>query len=119
MLACRAQRGGVLRCAGRRSRPRLRFVRLAVCGGRRDRLPTVVRLGPCRAAVVALLLAAFAHDLPEARAQNAAAAEALYNKGMAALKSEDFESACPAFEESHRLDPKPGVLFTLAACEQK
>jgi hypothetical protein len=79
----------------------------------------VVRLGRCGAAVVALLLAAFPYDPREACAQNAAAAEALYNKGMSSLKNEDFEAACPAFEESHRLDPKPGVLFTLAACEQK
>jgi hypothetical protein len=79
----------------------------------------VVRLGRCGAAVVALTLAALAHEPREACAQNAAAAEALYNKGMAALKAEEFEAACPALEESHRLDPKPGVLFTLAACEQK
>lgn len=79
----------------------------------------VVRLGPCRAALVALLLAAVPCLPRPAAAQNAGAAEALYNKGMAAMKAEDFEAACPALEESHRLDPKPGVLFTLAACEQK
>ena len=79
----------------------------------------VVRLGPCRAALVALLLVAVPCAPRPAAAQNAGAAEALYNKGTAAMKAEDYEAACPALEESHRLDPKPGVLFTLAACEQK
>jgi hypothetical protein len=52
-------------------------------------------------------------------AQNAAAAEALFNKGLGALKANDYDTACPLLEESYRLDPKPGALFTLAACEDK
>jgi hypothetical protein len=52
-------------------------------------------------------------------AQSSASAEALFDKGMERLKENDFEAACPLFEESRRLDPKPGVLFTLAACEAK
>lgn len=52
-------------------------------------------------------------------AQNSAAADTLFEQGMARLKANDFDAACPLFEESHRLDPKPGVLFTLAACEAK
>ena len=32
------------------------------------------------------------------------------------MKAGNFESGCPALEESYRLDPLPGVLFTSAEC---
>jgi hypothetical protein len=48
-----------------------------------------------------------------------AAAEALFNRGMARMEAGDFENGCPAIGESYRLDPRPGTLFTLAECEAK
>jgi len=54
-----------------------------------------------------------------ASAQDNAAAEALFQQGLAKMKAERYEDACPAIAESYRLDPRPGVLFTLAACEAK
>jgi hypothetical protein len=52
-----------------------------------------------------------------ARAQDVAAAEALWNRGMADMEAGDYPKACPAIGESYRLDPRPGTLFTLAECE--
>jgi len=54
-----------------------------------------------------------------ASAQDVAAAEALFNRGVADMKANKFETACPAIEESYRLDPRPGTLFALAECEAK
>src|SRR5262245_44629365 len=44
-------------------------------------------------------------------------AETLFNRGVEDMEARHFESACPAIEESYRLDPRPGVLFALAECE--
>jgi len=52
-------------------------------------------------------------------AQEDAAAEALFNKGLADMEAGRYETACPALKESQRLDPRPGTLFTLAECEAK
>lgn len=52
-----------------------------------------------------------------AKAQDIAAAEALFNKGVADMKAGRYETGCKAIAESHRLDPRPGTLFTLATCE--
>lgn len=51
-----------------------------------------------------------------ASAQDSAAAEELFNKGVADLESGKLETACPALAESQRLDPRAGTLFTLAEC---
>ena len=53
------------------------------------------------------------------RAQDLAAAEALFNKGLADMEAGRFDIACPAIGESYRLDPRGGTLFTLAECEAK
>jgi len=50
-------------------------------------------------------------------AQDSATAGALFEKGVADMQAGHFESACPAIEESQRLDPRPGTLFTLAECQ--
>ena len=50
-------------------------------------------------------------------AQDIAAAEALFDKGLADMQAGRFDSGCPALAESHRIDPRPGTLFTLAECE--
>lgn len=55
----------------------------------------------------------------QAMAQDVAAAEALFNKGVADMTAGRYEKACPALAESQRLDPRPGTLFTLAECHAK
>lgn len=65
-----------------------------------------------------LLLGALALTAP-ATAEDVAAAEALFNRGVADMKASKFDTACPAIEESYRLDPRPGTLFALAECEAK
>jgi hypothetical protein len=44
-------------------------------------------------------------------------AESLFKEGLEAMRAGDYQSACPKIRESHRLDPLPGALFTLAECE--
>jgi hypothetical protein len=51
-----------------------------------------------------------------AAAQDTATAGALFDKGVADMEAKRFASACPAIEESQRIDPRPGTLFTLAEC---
>ena len=50
-------------------------------------------------------------------AQDVAAAEELYNRGVADYRAGLYESACQEIGASYRLDPLPGALFTLATCE--
>ncbi len=54
-----------------------------------------------------------------ALAQDAAAAGALFDKGVADMQAGHFDVACPALEESEQLDPHPGTLFTVAECQAK
>ena len=54
-----------------------------------------------------------------ASAQDAAAAGALFDKGVADMQAGHFDSGCPALEESQQMDPHPGTLFTLAECQAK
>ncbi len=51
--------------------------------------------------------------------QEGALAEALFRKGVDDMKAGRYETGCPAVEESQRLDPRPGALFTLAECNAK
>ncbi|WP_437971159.1 hypothetical protein WMF04_18520 [Sorangium sp. So ce260] len=70
-------------------------------------------------AVVGLLslsAPAAAQDTP-ATARDIAAAEELFNRGLADMQAGRHETGCTALAESERLDPQPGTLFTLAACE--
>jgi hypothetical protein len=67
---------------------------------------------------VALILALLFGAAP-AWAQDVAAAEALFNRGLERMKASDFDAGCPALNESYRIDPRPGTLFTLAECEAK
>jgi hypothetical protein len=50
-------------------------------------------------------------------AQNAAQAEALFQRGLTEMQAGDYAAGCPKLAESYRLDPLPGALFTLAECE--
>ena len=54
-----------------------------------------------------------------AGAQDIAAAEALFNSGLADMKVGHYDTGCKAIAESQRLDPRPGTLFTLATCEME
>jgi hypothetical protein len=69
-------------------------------------------LGGCIAAGILLVAGA-------AFAQEDAAAEALFNKGLSEMEAGHYETACPTLKESQRLDPRMGTLFTLAECEAK
>ena len=54
-----------------------------------------------------------------AAAQDVATAEALFKRGLDWVEAGDLDKGCSAIAESHRLDPRPGTLFTLAECEAK
>jgi hypothetical protein len=54
---------------------------------------------------------------PFASAQlDAATARTLFDEGRRLAASNQFEAACPKFQESYRLDPGMGTLFNLADC---
>jgi hypothetical protein len=52
-----------------------------------------------------------------ARADETGSAAALFESGLQAMQASRFAEACPKLAESYWLDPRPGVLFTLAECE--
>jgi hypothetical protein len=52
-----------------------------------------------------------------ALAEDVAAAEALFNRGLADMEAGHYATGCPALAESQRLDPRAGTLFTLSQCE--
>jgi hypothetical protein len=54
-----------------------------------------------------------------ALAQDVAAADALFNRGVTEMKAGQYPKACVLIAESMRLDPQPGTLFTLSQCEVK
>jgi len=43
----------------------------------------------------------------------------LYRRGVSDFRAERFDSACQEFGASYKLDPHPGVLYTLATCEAR
>lgn len=47
---------------------------------------------------------------------DAATARTLFDEGRKLAASNQFEAACPKFQESYRLDPGMGTLFNLADC---
>lgn len=55
----------------------------------------------------------------QASAQNVAAAEALFNKGVDEMEAGDYKAGCAHLAESYKIDPAPGALFTLADCHEK
>jgi len=54
-----------------------------------------------------------------ARAQNPAAAEALFEEARSAMSAGSFDLACDRFRDSDKLDPAVGTRFNLADCEEK
>lgn len=69
--------------------------------------------------VAALLLALFGEGTAFAQGDSAAAAEALFDQGRAAMQKRDYETACQRFRESERIDPAAGTKLNLADCEEK
>jgi hypothetical protein len=56
---------------------------------------------------------------PPARAQNPAAAEALFEEARAAMAAGSFDIACARFRDSDKLDPAVGTRLNLADCEER
>jgi hypothetical protein len=69
--------------------------------------------------VCAIVSAAVVLVPAAATAQDTAAAEALFNKGVAQMEAGRYADGCPALEESYRLDPKAGTLYALADCDAR
>lgn len=44
---------------------------------------------------------------------------ALFDAGVLQMEAGRYDEACPSIEHSYELDPRPGVLFTLAECQSK
>lgn len=44
---------------------------------------------------------------------------ALFDAGVLQMEAGRYDQACPSIEHSYELDPRPGVLFTLAECQAK
>ena len=44
---------------------------------------------------------------------------ALFDAGVLQMEAGRYDQACPSIEHSYELDPRPGVLFTLAECQSK
>ncbi|WP_437681112.1 tetratricopeptide repeat protein [Sorangium sp. So ce131] len=70
-------------------------------------------------AQLALVLCPLAVAAPAAAQGDIATAEAIFNRGLADMEAGRYETGCKALAESHRLDPRPGTLFTLATCEAR
>lgn len=68
---------------------------------------------------IALGLALSASMSHRAYAGDPAAAQALFDAGMALMKDGKFTEACPKLEESQKLDPGAGTQFRLAECYEK
>ncbi len=73
------------------------------------------RVGGC-ALGAALAIAAAA---PVARADDSAAAQALFDQAKKAMKAHDYGEACPKFEESLKLQEAVGTMLNLADCYEQ
>ncbi len=74
---------------------------------------------PLRCTRATLLVLGSLVALPAAaQTRDPAAATELFNKGRSAMKQQDFATACAAFADSARFDPKVGTLLNLADCEE-
>src|SRR5258708_17658401 len=93
----------------RRRRPRPRQTICSTAGSDPMRLRSAAPL-----LVVSLLLVPV-----RARADNSAAAEALFEDGRRLMTEGRYGEACSKLEESQRLDPGLGTQFHLANCWQR
>jgi hypothetical protein len=69
-------------------------------------------------AAICLLLVCIS-TTARAQANDAAAAQALFNEGKRLMAAGQFAAACPKFAESQRLDPGIGTMLWLADCHAK
>ncbi len=67
----------------------------------------------------ALLAGVFLLLAPGSARAQSATPQAQFDFGLSEMMAGRYASGCPALAESYRLDPRPGVLFTLAECENK
>lgn len=81
-------------------------------------LVIVVTMIRARVGSVVIVMATVAQGAI-ARADETGSAAALFQNGLQAMQANHYAEACPALAESYWLDPRPGVLFTLAECEAK
>jgi hypothetical protein len=65
------------------------------------------------------LALALAAPSVHAQANDAAAAQALFNEGKKLMAEKKYAEACPKFAESQRLDPGIGTMLWLAECHAK
>lgn len=70
-------------------------------------------------AAIACAVAACCAATRDARAGDAATAQALFDEATALKSKEDWAGACPKFESSYKLDPALGTLLNLANCLEK
>jgi hypothetical protein len=73
-------------------------------------------MGAALRSAFVLALASSALVAPAARAQGGTP-QAQFDYGLSEMEAGRYATGCPALAESYRLDPHPGVLFTLAECE--
>jgi hypothetical protein len=69
--------------------------------------------------VAVAIVTCFTLCASSARAVDADRAKELFDRGVVDLEAGRYDTACPAIEESYKLDPRPGTLFTLASCQEK
>lgn len=69
--------------------------------------------------VLSMALATSASTAHAQDAAHQAAARALFEEGLALVKSGELALACAKFKESQALDPAPGTLLQLAGCYEK
>jgi hypothetical protein len=72
-----------------------------------------------RALLASVLAVAVVAGGGTALAQDKAAAETAFQRGIAAAKQAQWDQACAAFELSQELDAQIGTLFNLANCHEK
>ncbi len=68
-------------------------------------------------ALVALVSGSTRADEPSP--EDREVAETLFREAKSLSDQEQFDKACPKFQVSHRIDPKPGTILNLAVCHEK